>query len=162
MTMSVNDLRLTHVPSVQVGMLIRRPPGEVFQAFADPAITTKFWFTKSSGAMTPGADLRWDWEMYGVSTKVSVKEVDDNSRILFEWNDERPTTVELRFIPWENDTTYVRVTETGISGDGDEIVAHVAGSTGGFTTVLCALKALLEHDIALTVILDHHPKGLEL
>lgn len=158
----MKDLQLTHIPSVKVGMLIRRPPDKVFQAFADPAITTKFWFTKSSGKMTPGADLQWDWEMYGLSTRVSVKEVEDNSRIIFEWDDDNPTTVELRFIPWENDTTYVQVTETGLGGDGDEIVSHVAGSTGGFTNVLCALKALLEHDVVLTVVLDHRPKGLEL
>jgi len=161
MTMPGTHLELTHMPSVKVGMLVRRPPAEVFRAFTDPAVTTRFWFTKSSGPMTPGADLRWDWEMYGVSARVRVKEVDEDSRILFEWNDP-PTTVELRFIPWENDTAYVRVTETGLSGDGDEVVAHATESTGGFTTVLCALKALLEHDLVLTVVEDHHPKGVEL
>jgi uncharacterized protein YndB with AHSA1/START domain len=67
--MSVDTLQLTHIPTVKVGMLIHRPPNEVFQAFVDPAITTKFWFTKSSGKMTPGADIQWDWEMYGVLTK---------------------------------------------------------------------------------------------
>ena len=161
MTMPGTHLQLTHMPSVKVGMLIRRPPAELFRAFADPAVTTRFWFTKSTGAMTPGADIRWDWETYGVSARVRVKEVDEDSRILFEWNDP-PTTVELRFVPWENDTTYVRVTETGLSGDGDEVVARAADSTAGFTTVLCALKALLEHDLVLTVVEDHHPKGVEL
>src|SRR4051794_4566310 len=29
-------------------MLIRKPVEEVFQAFIDPAITTHFWFTKST------------------------------------------------------------------------------------------------------------------
>jgi uncharacterized protein YndB with AHSA1/START domain len=33
----------------QTGMLIRRPVTEVFQAFVDPEITSKFWFTKGSG-----------------------------------------------------------------------------------------------------------------
>jgi uncharacterized protein YndB with AHSA1/START domain len=162
MSMSADTLQLTRIPAVKVGMLIRRPPDEVFEAIADPAITTKFWFTRSSGRMTAGAQLRWDWEMYGVSTRVAVNEVEENRRLRFEWGDDHPTTVEFRFIPWENDTTYVQVTETGLSGDGDAIAAHVADSTGGFTTVLCALKALLEHDVALTVILDHHPEGLEL
>jgi uncharacterized protein YndB with AHSA1/START domain len=161
MTMPVDDLRLTKIPAVNVGMLIRRPPGEVFQAFADPAITTKFWFTKSSGKMTQGANLQWDWEMFGVSTKVTVKEAEEDKRILFDWNDDKPLTVELRFIPWGGDSTYVRVTESGLSGSGDEIVSHVAGSTAGFTMVLCALKALLEHDIELAVVRDHLPKGLE-
>jgi uncharacterized protein YndB with AHSA1/START domain len=160
--MSVDDLRLTHVPSVEVGMLIRRPTREVFEAFVDPAITTRFWFTKSSGRLVPGASIRWDWEMYGVSAQVSVKEVEDNSRILIDWGDgDASTTVEFRFIPWGDDATYVQVTETGLSGDGDELVSHVAASTGGFSQVLCALKALLEHDVVLTVVLDHRPEGLE-
>jgi hypothetical protein len=73
--MSVDALQLTQIPTVHVGMLVHKPPSEAFQAFVDPAITTKFWFTRSSDKMTPGAELRWDWEMYGVSTKVAVKEV---------------------------------------------------------------------------------------
>lgn len=162
--MSVDDLKLTHIPSVEVGMLIRRPPAEVFQAFVDPAITTRFWFTKSSGKVVPGASIQWDWEMFGVSAKVFVKEVEDSSRILIEWGDgDESTTVEFRFIPWRDDATYVQVTETGLSGDGDELVSYVAGSTGGFYQVLCALKALLEHDVVLTVVLDHTPpSGLDL
>lgn len=47
--------------------------------------------------------------------------------------------------------------ETGFTGDGDEMVARIADSTGGFTNVLCALKALLEYDIELNVVLDHTP-----
>jgi hypothetical protein len=62
--------------------------------------------------------------------------------------------VEFRFAPWEERFTYVRVTETGLRGDGDELVAHVAGSTAGFAQVLCAAKALLEHDLELNVVRD--------
>jgi uncharacterized protein YndB with AHSA1/START domain len=157
------DLRLTHVPSVKVGMLIRRAPGAVFQALVDPAITTRFWFTQSSGKVVSGAELRWDWEMYGASAKVSVKEVEEDSRILIEWGDrDESTTVEFRLVPWRNDATYVEVTETGLRGNGDELVARAAGSTGGFTIALCALKALLEHDVALAVVRDRYPEALEL
>jgi uncharacterized protein YndB with AHSA1/START domain len=157
-----NSLQLTQIPSVNVGMLIRRPPAEVFEALVDPDITTRFWFTKSSGKVVPGANLRWDWEMYDAKALVSVKEVEDNRRIVFDWgDDDRFTTVEVRFTPWEGDATFVEVTETGLEGDGDELVALAAGSTGGFTIALCALKALLEHDIVLTAVRDRFPKGLE-
>jgi uncharacterized protein YndB with AHSA1/START domain len=159
MTMSADTLRLTHIPTVNTGMLIRRPPEQVFQAFVDPAITTQFWFTTSSGKMTPGAHLRWDWEMYGVSTDVFTKEVEENNRILFDWGDDK-RTVELRFTLRGIGATYVEVTEAGLSGDGDEILTHATDSTEGFTIVLCALKALLEHDVILTAVQDRFPDGL--
>ena len=44
-------------PIVRVQMRIRRPVREVFAAFVDPAITTRFWFTKSSGPLVQGAEV---------------------------------------------------------------------------------------------------------
>ena len=60
-------MHLTHVPAVRVGLLMRKPQADTFAAIADPAITTRFWYTKSTGPMTEGAELTWDWEMYGAS-----------------------------------------------------------------------------------------------
>lgn len=71
-------------PVVHVQMLIRKPVSEVFNAFIDPSMTTKFWSTKSNRKVEPGAKLRWDWEMYGVSGNVDVKAVEPNRRILIE------------------------------------------------------------------------------
>lgn len=157
------DLELTQVPTVNVGMLIRRPPEAVFASLVDPAITTRFWFTNSSGKLGPGATVRWEWEMYGVSTEVSVKEFEEDRRIVFDWGPkESSTTVEIQFIPWRDDTTYVQVINSGFQCTGDEAVARALDSTGGFTMVLCALKALLEHDVVLTVVADKAPPGLEL
>jgi uncharacterized protein YndB with AHSA1/START domain len=44
-------------------MLLRRPVADVFEAFVDPAVTTKFWFTRSSGKLEAGKEVQWDWEM---------------------------------------------------------------------------------------------------
>jgi uncharacterized protein YndB with AHSA1/START domain len=162
--MPEGTLELTKVPSVRVGMRIRRMPADVFQAIVDPDITSKIWYTKSSGKMTPGAELVWEWEMYGVSSRVSVEEVEENSRVVFTWSGytpSHPTTVEFRFIRMRDDTTYVQVTESGFTGTGDELVRCVADSTGGFTFFVSALKALLEHDIALALVLDAHPADLD-
>jgi hypothetical protein len=94
------NLRLSQIPTVKVGMLIRRPPAVVFQALVDPAITTRFWFTKSSGRLVPGANVEWDWEMFGVSTQVFVKEVEESSRILIErGNGDEFTTYVYRGVP---------------------------------------------------------------
>ncbi len=158
--MPEGTLELTKIPSVKVGMRIRRTPDDVFQAIVDPDITRKIWYTKSSGKMIPGAQLVWEWEMYGVSSRVFVREIEENSRVVFTWSGytpENPTTVEFRFIPMHDDTTYV----AGFTGTGDELVRYVADSTSGFTFVLSALKALLEHNIALGLVLDAHPADLE-
>jgi len=38
-------------------MLIRRLPHEVFEALADPSITTRLRYTKSTGRMSEDAEL---------------------------------------------------------------------------------------------------------
>ena len=48
---------------VEAQMLIRKPIAQVFEAFVNPEITTKFWFTKSSGRLALGKKVRWDWEI---------------------------------------------------------------------------------------------------
>ena len=71
----MNNLQLTQAPVAKAAMLIRKPVSEVFEAFIDPAITTRFWFTKSNGRLEPGKRITWTWEMYNVSTEVEVKEI---------------------------------------------------------------------------------------
>src|SRR3982751_2647279 len=115
-------MRIEHTPSARAEMLIRKPVAEVFEAFIDPAITTKFWFTKSSGKLEPGKQIRWDWEMYNVSTQVSVKAIEPNKRILIEWSGYgTPTMVEWLFTPRADNTTFVSITNAGFSGDGDAV-----------------------------------------
>jgi uncharacterized protein YndB with AHSA1/START domain len=88
----------------------------VFEALADPSITTRFWYTKSTGRMVEGAELTWEWEMYVASGKVRVREVQPDRCIRFSWDGydpSHPTAVQFQFVPYENDTTYLHITETG-------------------------------------------------
>lgn len=158
--MSETTLQLSQPPTVKVAMLIRRPAAEVFQAFADPAVTTRFWFTKSSGPLAAGAEVTWDWEMYGVSATARVDELIKDRLIKFHWTNDGTTAVELRFTPHGDDATFVEVTESGLTGTGDELAAHAVGSAEGFTIALCSAKALLEHGIALNGVADRFPNGL--
>jgi uncharacterized protein YndB with AHSA1/START domain len=149
-------------PITKTGMLIRRPVGEVFEAIVNPEITTNFWFTKSSGRLDVGTRVQWKWEMYGVSIEVIAKAIEPNSRIVLEWPGYgAPTTVEWRFAPQTNGTTFVSVIESGFTGSGDDLAKHVADSTQGFTLVLAGLKAFLEHGVRLNLIADRYPKGIE-
>jgi uncharacterized protein YndB with AHSA1/START domain len=158
----MENLQLNRVPVAKAQMLIRRPAAEVFEAFADPAVTSQFWFTKGSGKLEVGKKVRWDWEMYGVSSQVDVKAIEPNRRILVEWSspDSKPTTVEWRFDPRPGDTTFVTITNTGFSGNGDQIVDQAIDSMGGFSLVLAGLKALLEHNVALNLVADPAPEAL--
>jgi uncharacterized protein YndB with AHSA1/START domain len=158
----MDDLQLKQVPTAKTGMLIRRPVADVIEAFINPDITTKFWFTKSSGRLKAGKQVEWEWEMYGVSIPVIAKAIEPNKRILIEWPGySGRTTVEWTFTPQEDGTTFVSITEAGFTGDGDELVKQVADSTEGFCLVLAGLKALLEHDVRLNLVADRYPKGSE-
>ncbi len=122
----------------------------------DPSITSRFWFTKSSGRLEPGKTIRWDWEMYGASAHISVKAVEHNKRILIEWDDP-PRPVEWVFAARADNTTLVSISNWGFAGSDDDVVSKAIDSMGGFTLVLAGLKAFLEHDIALNLTADHHP-----
>jgi uncharacterized protein YndB with AHSA1/START domain len=142
-------------------MLIRKPAAEVFEAIVDPTITTRFWFTKSSGRLVKGARIRWDWEMYGVSAQVRVLEVEPEKRVLIEWSGENQaaTTVEWLLTPQANKGTHVSIRQRGFRGTQDENVDQAINSTGGFSFHLAGMKAVLEHDINLNLVPDHHPKA---
>jgi uncharacterized protein YndB with AHSA1/START domain len=155
------NLQLRQLLVTSTGMLIRKPVAEVFEAFVNPNITTKFWFTKSSGRLEAGKQVQWDWEMYGISAPVTAKVIQPNKRILIEWPGYSGlTTVEWIFSPQEDAATFVAITESGFTGDGDELVKQVTGSTQGFSLVLAGLKAFLEHNISLNLVADRFPKGI--
>jgi uncharacterized protein YndB with AHSA1/START domain len=158
----MNDLRLTKTPVTETGMLIRKPPAEVFEAFVDPAITTQFWFTKGSGRLEPGKQVQWAWEMYDISIPVTAKVVEKYTRIVIEWPGYSGlTTVEWTFAPYPTGSTFVTIHERGFTGGGDELVKQVTASTQGFSLVLAGLKAFLEHGLRLNLVADRYPKGIE-
>ena len=148
-------ITLNDIPVVKSEMLIRRPVEEVFEAFIDPEITTKFWFTKSSGRLEEGKRIKWEWEMYGVSDDILVKEIQPNKMIIIQSSDN--TITQWIFTPRSANETFVSIPNSGFTGSGDDMVNYAIDSMGGYTMMLCALKALLEHQIILTVVADKAP-----
>lgn len=90
--------------------------------------------------------------MFGVADTLYVKEIELNKRILIEWSD--GTQVEWIFTPLPDNGTFVAIINSGFKGDGDEIVYQAIDSMGGYTMILCAIKALLEHNVNLNVVID--------
>lgn len=149
----------TAEPMATAVMLIRRPAAEVFEAFVDPAITTKFWFTRATGSLEAGKSVVWYWDMYGASAHVDVKAIDAHRRILIDWGSEAERTeVEWTFRDLGATGTYVQVVNRGFKGTPAEIVAQVNDSAGGFNLLLAGLKAWLEHHIQLNLVPDHAPE----
>jgi uncharacterized protein YndB with AHSA1/START domain len=154
----MNNLPFTQPPVAKAAMLIRRPVAEVFDAFINPEITTKFWFTKSSGRLEVGKPVEWEWEMYNVSTCVVAKVIEPNNRLLIEWDGySGRTLVEWTFVSHTDDTTFLTITESGWTGDRDQLLCYVGDSTQGFAFTLAGLKAFLEHGIQLQLVADAHP-----
>lgn len=146
-------MNLQAAPVARTEMLIRKPVEQVFEAFVDPAITSRFWFTRGSSRLQEGRTVTWHWDMYGVSAEVAAKAVEPLRRILIEW----PTPIEWTFAPRQDGTTFVTITASGFSGSDDEKVAQAIDSMGGFSFALAGCKALLEHGVELGLVADHNP-----
>ena len=158
----MKSLKLSKAPVAKAEMLVRKPVAEVFEAFVDPAVTSKFWFTRGSGRLEPGKRVQWDWEMYDFSIQVAVKSIELNKRILVEWSaDDSASTIEWTFTARDDGTTFVSITNSDFSGEADEVVKQAIDGTEGFAFVLAGLKALLEHNVRLNLVPDRFPSGLE-
>src|SRR5581483_2779744 len=66
-------LEKTYGPTGDTGMLIRKPVAQVYEAFVNPGVTTKFWFTHGSDVLEQGREVTWIWEMYNHRSRVLVK-----------------------------------------------------------------------------------------
>lgn len=147
-------MTLSTPPLARATMLIRRPVAEVFDAFVDPETTCRFWFSRSSGPLSPGATVTWYWDHYGVSADVRVTRLVAHRQIAIEW----PTPVEWTFEPRGDDATFVSIVASGFTGSEDEQVAQALDSTEGFNLVIAGCKAYLEHGLMLGLVADKHPQ----
>ena len=152
-------MEIEKAPAAIAEMLIRRPPHEVFEAFVDPEITSKFWFTHGSGRLDKNKEVTWEWRMYGVSAPVKVRKIVKDEQIAVEWNDP-PSTVAWTFTSLPDGATFVSIRNSGFSGEPDDQVDEAIASTEGFTLVLAGAKAWLEQGLTLGLIGDRHPKSL--
>ncbi len=152
---------MNQTPVAVAGMLIRKPINEVYEAFIDPAITSRFWYSRGSDRLDAGKPVQWTWDQHGVTVDVDVRELVPNERILVAWSagNEPATTIEWTFreLP---DGTFVEVENRGFAGDDDAVIAQALDSTGGFVLLMAGAKAWLEHGLELNLVRDRYPSGL--
>ena len=149
----------------RVAARIAKPVHEVFEAVADPQKLSQYFTTGGAqGRIEEGATVTWDFHDYPGAFPVYVTEVVPDERIVLEWQaseGEAPnveggepkdadyrTTVTMNFKALEDGRTLVEIAEEGWRENQGALKASY-GNCQGWTGMLLALKAWLEHDINL-------------
>ena len=135
---------------VTAQMLIRRPPGEVFAAFANPQTIRKFWLRDTTGPLAPGARVQWHFMVAGATANVIVTGFEAPRRIGFDWPG--GMHVELRFESFGDGGTHVTADISGFNGK--DLLAQATNVVEGFTIVFCDLKTLLESGESANLVRD--------
>ena len=137
-------------PVARATMLIRRPRAEVFNAFVQPQLITMFWLKRTTGPLTAGAQVEWDFMVPGAKETVTVSEFDEPQRLRFTWSD--GISVDMKFTEEHDGATRLSVEATGFRGE--QQLDQVVGATEGFSIVLCDLKTLLETGRSANLVAD--------
>ena len=139
-------------------ILVRRPREEVFDAFIDPQVMSRFWFTRKDQGLREGGTVTWyvGDKPDALEIEVRVRSIVRPSHIAIEWGlGDRFTTVKWTLAEQGPDVTRLVIEESGFSGSHEDIVSQALDSTSGFNQVVVALKALLEHHATINVVADH-------
>ena len=154
----------------RVAARIARPVHEVFEAVADPGKLSNYFTTGgASGRLETGATVTWDFHDFPGAFPVEVVEVVPDEKIVLRWDasegeppnlsDNPPrsematapykTTVTMTFAPLDGDTrTLVEIKEEGWQENQGALEASY-GNCQGWSQMLAALKAWVEHGINL-------------
>ncbi len=139
----------------EVSGRIARPVHEVFEAVVDPATLSRYFTTGgASGRLEAGATVQWDFADHPGAFPVDVVEVDPDRRIVLRWaapDDGGPayqTQVTIDFAPTDDGRTLVTIREEGWRDNATGQAASY-GNCEGWSQMLAALKAWLEHGINL-------------
>ncbi|MEL7977833.1 SRPBCC family protein [Isoptericola sp. F-RaC21] len=135
---------------------VSRPCRDVYEAIADPEQLSRYFTTGGArGRLEPGADVSWDFADFPGRFPVTVVAADPPRRIVIRWegghtaDGSGSTTTTFELEPLDDDTrTLVTITESSwaVTPDG---ATYAFGNCEGWTGMLAALKAWLEHGINL-------------
>lgn len=142
--------------SFTVSGRVARSCAKTYEAVADPAQLSRYFTTGGAqGRLEVGTEVTWDFADFPGRFPVTVVESDAPRRLVIEWDGDETTSergktrVVFEFEPLDGDTrTLITITETSWR-------ATPAGAKSafdnceGWTGMLIALKAWLEHGINL-------------
>lgn len=136
---------------------IAKPVHEVFEAVADPNKLSGYFTTGGAeGRLETGATVTWDFQDFPGAFPVKVVRVEKDKEIVLQWeaapDDDAAgrydTTVTMRFEALEDGRTLVSIAEEGFR---DNATGRKSSydNCEGWTGMLAAMKAFLEHGINL-------------
>ncbi|MES2951794.1 MAG: SRPBCC domain-containing protein [Pseudomonadota bacterium] len=128
-------------------LLIRSSVESVFDAFVNPQTIVKFWLDGTSGPVTPGATVTWNFMVPGARETVKVTAFSAPSHLAFGWSD--GVKVDMQFRQHGPGASVVLVVASGFKE-----LAQVVDAAEGFSIVLCDLKTLLELGASANLVRD--------
>ena len=133
---------------------VSRPVNAVYEAVADPAQLSSYFTTGgASGRLETGATVMWDFHDFPGAFPVEVIEAMPGEWIAFDWGEDVSgekwrNRVTISFSAVDGDRTKVEIEEGG--WDDSEVGRKASyGNCMGWSQMLCALKAWVEHGINL-------------
>ena len=142
--------------SFTVSGFISKAVTQVYEAVADPAQLSSYFTTGGAqGRLEAGTTVSWDFHDFPGAFPVKVVDTEFPRRIVVQWGSEHATaedqmtTVTFEFTSVDDSTrTKVEITES--SWQANPAGAKAAfGNCMGWTGMLAAMKAWLEHGINL-------------
>lgn len=149
----------------RVAARVAKPVHQVFEAVADPAQLSEYFTTGGAqGRLETGATVTWDFHDFPGAFPVYVIEVVADEKIVLEWqasegeahniegsepkDADYRTRVTMSFKALDDGRTLVEIAEEGWRENQGALGASY-GNCQGWSQMLCALKAWLEHGINL-------------
>ncbi|MEM5581931.1 MULTISPECIES: SRPBCC family protein [unclassified Roseibium] len=151
--------------SFKIAGRIAKPVAEVFEAVVNPDRLSAYFTTGGAdGRLETGTIVYWDFADFPGRFPVTVERVEKDREIVLKWaaydcgevssTGETPvpsdydTTITMTFEALDDGRTLVTISEQGWRETPGALKASY-GNCEGWTQMLCALKAWLEHGINL-------------
>jgi uncharacterized protein YndB with AHSA1/START domain len=137
----------------EVKLKVQKPIEEVFDAVYDPQkLSGYFPNGGADGPLEQGTTVEWrfadDPGEDAITAPVRVLELIPNRQIVLEWQGapEHNTVVEMSFEKTGDQETLVKISESGWE---EKDLQHSYGNCFGWSFMITALKAFVEHGINL-------------
>lgn len=131
---------------------IARPASEVFDAVYNPGKLSGYFTTGgASGPLDEGATVMWDFHDFPGAFPVHVGKVERDRLITLHWkaaDGDYQTEVQMHFEPIDENSTFVRISESGWKETEKGLKASY-GNCMGWTQMLCCMKVYVELGVNL-------------